>query len=1250
MWPYFGPTTTAQIMGNTLAPIRCNWNASCQGFTGVANNLPVGGIAGDFEPGMNVTCGQNFIICLSNYNSLNTVIPISFFGTAGISCSTITGLSVNSPVICEGQSASIVATGGTNYSWSNGVTSASQVVTPNTTTTYTVTAQSDCGLTSQTAVVTVKPLPIVDAGNAQTVCAGTSISLIGSGANTYSWSNGIFNATPFTAQQSQLYTLTGTATNGCSNTDTVHVIVNPLPSVNAGSDQLVCDGTQVILNGIGAPTLSWNNGISNMSPFSQPVGTTIYTLTGTSNQGCVKSDQVSVTVSPLPQINAGSDIFVCEGNAITLTATGAVTYTWSNSVVNSVPFIPNSTNVYSVTGTSSSGCTNTDELSVVVNPLPLIEAGSSIEICEGQQVTLSGTGSPNITWNYGIIDNVPFTPSNTQTYTATALSPEGCINSDNVQVTVHPNPTPSISGVSNYCSLSSCSLTTNNIYESYSWSNGSSSNTVNATQNDNPIWVSVTNSFGCSAVSPSVYVSENNLINTFQTLTICEGDSALIHGNYEKLANVYSTTIFTPAGCDSVSTITLNVNPKPTLNAGTDLSICLGQSIQFNASSNGTITWSNSISNGQTISPQTGMNSYIVSAVSLQGCQNSDTLNVLVHDLPIINAGADYEICLGNSTTLNALGSLLYTWTNGVINNVPFTPTSTATYSLTGTDSNGCVNSDQISVIVHPLPNVFAGNNIEVCEGTSVVLNASGAATYSWNNGTINGTSITPAVGVTTYTVVGISQYGCSNSSDVQITVNPLPQVSAGSNVEVCENTPIILQGAGAANFSWTGGVQNNQPFIPMVGNTTYTVTGTSSFGCSSSSNVDVLVHPNPTISAGNDVSICEGSSVTLNASGGINYVWNNGIQNGVSFIPLISQVYTVTGNSIYGCSNSDLVFVTVNPIPTVFAGIDTVICFGEPITLSALGANSYTWNNGIANNTSFIPEVGDFDYAVIGTTSAGCSNSDTIHITIKALPNLNFESTANSGCIPKTIQFLNTTENTFACSWKFGDDLNAVNYSDAAYTFTKEGCFDIQLTIEGTNGCSTSKVFTNFICVEDAPIVNFTPSSLSINSFDTTILFLNETIGATDYTWDFGDQTSLSNEVNPTHDYLSTLPYGNYSVQLIAYSSMGCVDSNFTTLHMEEEALFFIPNSFTPDGSNLNETFQPIFTDGFDPYSFELTIYDRWGELIFESHDATIGWDGIVLNTGEFAPNGIYTWNIIYGKTNNAERTSMSGHVNLIR
>jgi len=168
---------------------------------------------------------------------------------------------------------------------------------------------------------------------------------------------------------------------------------------------------------------------------------------------------------------------------------------------------------------------------------------------------------------------------------------------------------------------------------------------------------------------------------------------------------------------------------------------------------------------------------------------------------------------------------------------------------------------------------------------------------------------------------------------------------------------------------------------------------------------------------------------------------------------------------------------------------------------------------------------------------------------------------------------------------------------------------------------------------------------------YDLEVSFNNNSSGANQYIWSFGDGSPMSNEVDPIHNY-ANVAYGNYEVMLIAISPNGCVDTAYSYVALNEELIYWVPNTFTPDGDTYNQTFQPVFISGFDIYDYVLYVYDRWGELIFESHDASIGWDGSYGSENEIdlVQDGTYTWVIEFKVLANDERKRINGHVNVIR
>jgi gliding motility-associated-like protein len=1070
--------------------------------------------------------------------------------------------------VCAGASVTLTATGATTYSWSGGVTNGIAFIPTVGSTTYSVTGTSGAGCTAtDQVIVTVNPNPAPLINGPSNYCAGNTATLSTSlPFTTYLWSNGATSPTVSVTQANNPITVTVTNGFGCQATSpafnvteqafitanfTVTIcqgqssVIHGVTQTTAGTysqtftsasgcdsiDQTVCTPTQTTLTATGASTYTWNNGITNGVPFTQAIGATTYTVSGTDANGCVNTDQVIVTVNPLPAIGAGNDQSICIGQNVTLSGSGGTSYTWNNGVTNSLAFTPSVSTTYTVSGTDANGCVNTDQVVVTVNPLPLVNAGSDQAVCSGNPVTLSGSGAVNYSWNNGVTNGVAFIPGSSTTYTVTGTDANGCINTDQVLVTV------------------------------------------------------------------------NNL---------------------------------------------------PTVNAGSDQTVCIGATVTLTATGASTYSWNNGINNGVVFTPA-ATQTYTVTGTTAAGCTGTDQVLVTVNPLPNVGAGTDQAICIGGTVTLNGSGASTYLWSNGVTNGVAFTPGATATYTVTGTDVNGCINTDQVVVTVNPLPNVNAGQDVVICIGQSVTLSGSGAITYTWNNGVTNGLAFSPTTS-STYTVTGTDANGCIDTDQVAVTVNPLPLVNAGLDQTVCLGSQVTLSGSGATTYTWNNGVANGVAFTPSAVTVTYTVSGTDANGCVSGDQVNVTVNPLPNINAGSDQTVCAGVSVTLNATGGVNYSWSGGVSNGISFIqPVGTSTYTVTGTDANGCINTDQVNVVVNPIPNVFAGNDLVICENETVVLTGSGAASYSWDNGITNGVSFTPNAGTLTYTVTGTSAAGCIASDEVLVTVNPLPVVSFSPGATLGCTPFTTTLTNTTPDAVNCVWSISNGTVSTGCGTIPVTFNQGGCYDVVLTTTGANGCTNSLTANNLICVEDPPVAAFAPSANQVSTLNTEVFFENLSTGATQYLWDFGYDDAVSTDENTEFTYPND-EEGQYTVTLIATSPVGCSDTTSTIITVYEELIFYVPNTFTPDQDNYNPVFQPVFTSGFDPQDYVLYIYNRWGELIFESRNTDVGWDGSYgtwdqsPNSFDMCPDGTYTWKIEFKVTRNDERKMFVGHVNLIR
>jgi hypothetical protein len=450
---------------------------------------------------------------------------------------------------------------------------------------------------------------------------------------------------------------------------------------------------------------------------------------------------------------------------------------------------PSTTTTYQVTVTNPpSGCSGTQTVTVTV-ATPLTPLFNPLDdVCQYAPVPILPTTSNNGisgTWSPAVSTNVPgtFTYSFTPVQGALPCPP----NPTTITLTVLPETHPACAlpcfatadNGGPYCAGQSISLFADG-GNSYSWTGP--------------------NGFTSTAQNP--VIPNSTIANS---------------GNY--------TVTVTLDGCTSMATTTVTVNPLPTVNAGQDVSICPGGSVTLLASGNAiSYTWNNGVTNGVAFTPGASQ-TYEVTGQSSQGCVNTDQVNVTVNPLPPVDAGPNQSVCVGGSVTLSGSGAANYSWTGGVTNGVPFTPANTATYTVTGTDANGCQNTDDVTVTVLNSAPIDAGANQTICSGQSATLLASGGVTYTWDNGLGAGAahSVSPGT-TTTYTVTGVDNNNCQGTDQVVINVLPLPTATISGATQVCQNgtsPTITFTGAnGTAPYTFTYTLNGATQTVTSAGNT----------------------------------------------------------------------------------------------------------------------------------------------------------------------------------------------------------------------------------------------------------------------------------------------------------------------------------------------------------------------------------------------------------------------------------------------
>ena len=344
---------------------------------------------------------------------------------------------------------------------------------------------------------------------------------------------------------------------------------------------------------------------------------------------------------------------------------------------------------------------------------------------------------------------------------------------------------------------------------------------------------------------------------------------------------------------------------------------------------------------------------------------------------------------------------------------------------------------------------------------------------------------------------------------------------------------------------------------------------------------------------------------------------------------------------------------LTVEILEQAFAGSDSTIvaCPGDPsfnlITTIPGADGGGTWydpSGAIYSGSSFDPDSstpGDYVYVVPGVGDCP-DDSATISIsvaTITAAADISISD--DTGCTPVTVTFNNDVLiGGGTCSWNFGDGSTASGCS-VTHTYENEGCFDVTLSVTTPEGCVVSDFEEDLICVYNPPIADFSVPSTVIAPENSTVDFTNQSTDAVTYTWTFDNLGSTSEE-DPQFTFPSD-KQGTYTICLEARNEIGCTDETCSEITIKEDLVFYIPNAFTPDGDNFNEVFKPIFTSGFDPYDYHFTIFNRWGEMVFESYNSAYGWDGTY---GEaLVEDGVYIWTVDFRDKYTDRRYFRQGH-----
>jgi large repetitive protein len=1050
--------------------------------------------------------------------------------------------------------------------------------------TYTL-GNGSCQTTDQMEVE-VLPVPAVNAGADQTICAGGQVQLSATASSAngavtgYAWIGGsldnaaVSNPTAVPAATAT-YTVTVQDEAGCSASDQVVVSVNALPVVNAGPDQTFCDQPVPVALIPVSPASGgvWSGpGVSPSGVFT-PSGTGSFVLTYAYTDPvtqCQNSDQLTVNVAGLVQANAGPDVSVCMSNGSIQLQPVTGGGTWSPAPVSSGgQFNPAVPGVYNLTYTLGTGtCQTTDQLTLTVHALPSAQAGPDAAICAGQSVQLNGSGtggtagyafawSPDASVSNPASASTSAQPSATTTFTLTVTDANGCSDTDDKLVSVNVLPVVEAGNPLTLC--------------------------------DQPI------SQTLSGFSPVAGGS-----GSWSGTGISDPGGVFLSPGAGSYWLTYSFTA-AATGCVNADSILVTVQLPVVAEAGMPDEICLNNGLYqlagFSPASGG--SWSGpGIVNAQTgtFNPQlAGTGSHTLTLEYGSGtCYSSDQVVLEVLPLPAVTAGPALTIC-GNDQPVALSGMLPAsggTWSGPGVNDPSpgiFNPgTGVGSFQLIFTYEDplsGCADSAFRTVSVSPVPVASFTMGPTGCTNGALSLTntSSGAASYSWNFG--NGQTATgaqpqytyPSPGSYTVTLSSVSSLGCQHTAALPVEILDPP--SAAPVLSVADGCAPLLVTFGNNStgqnlvYEWTlfNGMTSSEaiplPFTYPQGDdvVVYPVSLTVSNFCGTDTETaDITVYPQPTALFGTDLDVfCSPFTVNFsNVSTGNpdTWSWNFGDGSGLSaleqpgshvyFTDSLATDYVIVLEVENECG-SDTASHVITVLPnTVESFFNTDITWGcHPLTVSftdySQGATQiqFDFGNGSFSGSGNVQFTFDQpgQYTVYHYADNGCSfDTSSVMIEVYPSPDLDFDMDAPYVCEGEEVGFISNSTGAVAIDWEFGDGGTSA-LSNPVHVYSGPGEYSVVMNGTGPEGC-TSSVSQSF-SVFGAPQASFTvPSSLGCSPFE--VCMTNTTPDGTFFSWDFGNgNTSVQSA--PCYTFENTGAEAVLrTVSLIAQNQQLCADT----------------------------------------------------------------------------------------------------------
>jgi hypothetical protein len=1173
--------STVQFTVGSTAPINvtanptvvCANSAVNVSFTGSYPSYSVGSSCSysRYSAGSNITV-------YPQTSCIYSVTGITSFGCSGTKTIAITvnplpSIAVSTNSVCLSAQNTITATGADTYTWTSGSATLSTsnpfIFTPTTSSVLIVTATNTLtGCKNSITFTTSGSSQSITIGiyNTATTCIGQTATLIASaaGSNSFTWSPSfVSNTIALNPTVTTVYTVS--TSNTCGNLSNQYTLtITPLPTISISGPTLVCQNSSNTWTLSGGTNYT-TSGLWYWSGPGPLYTISIYTngvnyVVGQNAGGCTATASIAVNMLAAPSLSMNNigpsyPLYYCGPTTVTLTASGANTYTWSTSAVsNSIVISPTVTTCYSFTATAANGCINNFNTCVYIgNTTPTLgPVAASYTACYGQNINLNQNTSQCCGVTYSI-DNQSWIPTwyyPTTSGTKTIFAQNACgVNSTTFNLTVYPTPTSSIVGPDSACVGSVITLTVSGNATSYyvnvPWP---PYNFTTAAANPTVLVGNGSGSFAVSGVNSNCWPFFNT------------------SGNYFKALQVPSLilTVSSSTACSGSPVLLQALGSGPTYNW-----------------SNGPTTFTN------VVSPLT-TTVITVTNTGTNGCSTSLSKTLTPTATPTVTiTPSSPSLCINSSMVLTANGATGYTWsTNQIANSISVSPTVNTMYSVTGTNTgNSCVNTATFNVMIIPTPTVsFLSSTYTACPNGSVVIAAIGGNTYYYPqlNVSTQTAMVNNVVSTATYSVIGYGSNGCPATAVTTVSMLPAPMLTANSNPTnvICSGKSVSITANGANTYSWSTSATTQSIVVTPPFSTTYTVIGTGVNSCTSFITIPITVNPSPTLSiTGNTNIICGSGNVTLSISGASNYTWSTSSNaNNIVVSPFVTTVFTATGSSANSCTNTSAFTISVSPIPTITIAGPNALCTNQPATLTALGGNTYTWVAGPQTNTYAIAPSSSGVYVVNALDVNGCAGSASKSITVNSYPNVTINTNSNNVCAYSPVILTAGGATSYTWSNSTFNSTTQVNPPSSATVYTVTGAFSW--------GCAVSQTISVSTIPSPTVSVSSNNNPMCIGSLATITA-----VGATSYSWSnfsFNYFIVTSPSVNTTYTVTGTDPNGCYDSKVITQSVTSC--TSIDQLSVSEKYLIY-PNP-------LKDQFTIKVRSSL--HNAMLEIYTTLGQLLF--------------------------------------------------